>query len=208
MTRPVTQERPSTTREAIFTAATRLFGEHGYTGTTMRDIARAVGILPGSLYAHIESKETLLVEIIEGGVDRFNAAVDEIESRELTPEAALREAIRRHLAIVADNPERTLIVFHQWRFLGDAHRHRLLAKRRHYEEFFVRTMHAGAESGAFNPGLDPKVTVLGMLGALNWTPEWFSPAGPATSDEIAERLADGMLRGVLRVDDGRSPCHA
>ncbi|MDN5856301.1 MAG: TetR/AcrR family transcriptional regulator, partial [Actinomycetia bacterium] len=65
-------ERLSPAREAIFAAATRLFGERGYSGTTMRDIAKAVGILPGSLYAHIESKEAVLVEIIEGGVDRFN----------------------------------------------------------------------------------------------------------------------------------------
>lgn len=200
--RPVTvepdQERRSPAREAVLAAATRLFGERGYAGTTVRDIARAVGILPGSLYAHIDSKEALLLEIIEGGVDRFNAAVDETEARGLPPEAALREVIRRHMGIVADDPQRTLVVFHQWRFLGDAHRPRLLAKRRHYEDFFLRTMRAGCDAGAFDPTLNAKVAVLGILGALNWTPEWFSPAGPATSDEIAAEIADGLLRGVLR----------
>lgn len=197
MTAGSASERRSPAREAIFTAATRLFGERGYTGTTMRDIARTVGILPGSLYAHIESKEALLLEIIEGGVDRFNAAVDEICANELPPETALREAIRRHLAIVAENPERTLIVFHQWRFLSDDHRLRLLAKRRHYEERFLNMMRAGIGAGVFDPHLDLKVTVLGILGALNWTPEWFSPMGRASSDEIAGKIADGLLRGLL-----------
>ena len=51
----------SSTREVIADVAVKLFGEHGYTGTTMRDIAEAVGVLPGSLYAHIDSKETLLL---------------------------------------------------------------------------------------------------------------------------------------------------
>jgi TetR/AcrR family transcriptional regulator, cholesterol catabolism regulator len=190
-------ERRSPARDAILVAATRLFGEWGYPGTTMRDIAREVGILPGSLYAHIDSKESLLLEIIEGGVDRFNAAVDGIGAAKLKPEAALREAIRRHLAIVADNPQRTLIVFHQWRYLGDADRPRLLAKRRHYEDFFVRTMRAGARSGVFAADLNQKITVLGILGALNWTPEWFSPAGAASSDEVAGQLADSLLQGVL-----------
>ena len=191
-------ERPSAAREAIFSAATRLFGERGYTGTTMRDIAKAVGILPGSLYAHIQSKEAVLLEIIEGGVDRFNAAVDRIDAMDLTPQAALREAVREHLRIVADNPGRTLIVFHQWRFLDDANRDRLLEKRAHYEAFFIRTVRSGMEQGHFDQQLDPKVTVLAMLGALNWTPEWFRPGGPATPDEVATKIADGLLGGMLR----------
>jgi AcrR family transcriptional regulator len=191
-------ERPSAAREAIFSAATRLFGARGYTGTTMRDIAKAVGILPGSLYAHIQSKEAVLLEIIEGGVDRFNAAVDKIDAMDLAPELALRQAVREHLRIVADNPGRTLIVFHQWRFLDDDIRDRLLAKRAHYEAFFVRTLRAGIEQGAFDAKLDPKVTVLAILGALNWTPEWFSPEGPASSDEVADKIADGLLGGTLR----------
>lgn len=194
MTTGSTAERRSPAREAIFGAATRLFGENGYAATTMRDIAREVGILPGSLYAHIESKEALLLEIIEGGVDRFNAAIDEIDA---PPEPALREAIRRHLAIVAENPERTLIVFHQWRFLDEPNRGRLLDKRRHYEQFFVNTVKAGINDGTFRASLDAKTAVLGILGALNWTPEWLHPNGRATPDEIAQRLADGLLGGVL-----------
>ncbi len=191
-------ERPSTAREAIFAAATRLFGERGYAGTTIRDIAKAVGILPGSLYAHIQSKEAVLLEIIEGGVDRFNSAVDRIETLDLTPPDALVHAIREHVRIVAENPGRTLIVFHQWRFLDDDNRDRLLSKRDRYESFFVRTVRAGVATGDFDPELDVKVTVLAILGALNWTPEWLSPDGPATPTAVADRIAAGLLRGVLR----------
>src|SRR6202034_4054617 len=59
------------TRVAIADTAVRLFSEHGYTGTTMRDIAEAVGVLPGSLYAHIDSKETLLLKIVSDGIAQF-----------------------------------------------------------------------------------------------------------------------------------------
>ena len=76
-------DRSSPARAAIFSSATRLFGEQGYPGTSMRDIARAVGLLPGSLYAHIQSKEAVLLEIIEGGVDRFNQAVDDVDRQDL-----------------------------------------------------------------------------------------------------------------------------
>jgi Transcriptional regulator len=185
-------------REAIFAAATRLFGERGYAGTTTRDIARAVGILPGSLYAHISSKEELLLEIIEGGVDRFVAAVDAIDALGHPPEQALRAAIREHLEIVADSPERSRIIFHQWRFLSESHRARLLHKRDYYENFFTRTVKAGIEDGTFDPSLNPKVTVLGILGALNWTPEWFSPQGPVRAADMADQIADSLFRGALR----------
>src|SRR5882724_9015001 len=187
----------SASREAIFAAATRLFGERGYNGASMRDIAKAVGLLPGSLYAHIDSKEALLLEIIEGGVDRFNAAVDRVDRAGQPPESALREAIREHLLVVADNPERTLIVFHQWRFLSSDNRAVLRDKRARYADFFARIVRAGVDQGVFHPGLDPKITVLTILGALNWTPEWFSPTGGASAVEIADKMADGLLSGLL-----------
>lgn len=186
----------ATPRDAILGAATELFGERGYTGTTMRDIAKAVGVLPGSLYAHIQSKDAVLLEIIEGGVDRFVAAADGIEAQRLPAAEALTLVIRAHLRIVAENPGRTLIVFHQWRFLTEPHRTRLREKRRSYESFFTRTVAAGVASGEFAADLDVKVAVLGVLGALNWTPEWFSPNGPATADEIADKLTSALLGGL------------
>jgi TetR/AcrR family transcriptional regulator, cholesterol catabolism regulator len=197
VTGPAGERTASVARGAIFAAATQLFGERGYTGTTMRDIARAVGILPGSLYAHIQSKEAVLLEIIEGGVDRFTAAADAVAGQDLAPEAALRAAIREHLRIVADNPQRTLIVFHQWRFLDPDDRARLLGKRARYEDFFVRTVREGVAQGVFSAGLDPKVAVLSLLGALNWTPEWFNPEGKASAEDIADEIGSALLGGLL-----------
>jgi AcrR family transcriptional regulator len=192
-------DRPSP-RDAIFAAATHLFSERGYNGTSMRDIAKAVGILPGSLYAHISSKDDVLLEIIEGGVDRFNAAVDALEAREHSPGPALREAIREHLRIVADDPERTQVVFHQWRFLGEDNRARLLGKRERYADFFMRTLTTGIEQGVFNARLDPKIAVLTVLGALNWAPEWFSPVGPASPTEVADKITESLMGGLLARD--------
>jgi AcrR family transcriptional regulator len=190
-----TKERPSP-REGIFNAATQLFGEYGYNGASMRDIAKAVGILPGSLYAHITSKEDILLEIIETGVDRFNNAVDQISASGAPPDQLIRAAVREHLDIVADSPERTQIVFHQWRFLNPGNRARLLAKRAHYAEFYTRTLRSGMDQGIFSPSLDLKVAVLTILGALNWTPEWLSPDGPASPRQLADSIADNLLQGL------------
>ena len=183
-------------REYILEAATRLFSQKGYAGTTMRDIAKAVGVLPGSLYAHIEGKEGLLLEIVETGIDRF-LAVEETLSGD-TPADRMRSAIKAHVAIVAENPQRTLVVFHQWRFLSGPNRARIVDKRRRYETIFSALMDEGIEAGVFSTHIDAKIAVLGILGALNWTPEWYSPNGPTPSEAIGDRLADTVLWGLLR----------
>ena len=188
-------ERP---RETILDAATQLFGATGYTGTTMREIATAVGVLPGSLYAHIDNKESLLLEIVESGIDRFLAAVGPVAETTDRADKRMREAIRAHVRVVAENPERTLVVFHQWRFLSGRNRSRVVKKRSQYENLFSTIFADGIESSVFSDQLDARIAVLTVLGALNWTAEWFSPGGPAGADEVGDRLADALLSGLLR----------
>ncbi len=184
-------------RENILDVATLLFSENGYAGTTMREIANAVGILPGSLYAHIDGKETLLFEIVETGIDRFLGATTAIAAID-EPVDRARAAIKAHLAVVAERPERTLVVFHQWRYLTGPNRARILDKRKRYEDFFVSLVDEGIKAGVFSSRLDSKIAVLSILGSLNWAAEWFKPDGPAGPDEVGERLADTILWGLLR----------
>ncbi len=185
-----------TPREAIIDVAVRLFGEKGYNATTMRDIAKAVGILPGSLYAHIDSKETLLIEIVEKGIERFLAIDRLLAASEESPQARMRIAIREHIKVVAENPERTLVVFHQWRFLSGPNRARAIAMRRRYAKAFMKILNDGIANGDFNSQLDARLAVFGILGALNWTPEWYSPSGPMSAEEIGQKMADSLINGL------------
>jgi AcrR family transcriptional regulator len=184
-------------RETILDAATHLFGATGYTGTTMREIANAVGVLPGSLYVHIDSKESLLLDIVEDGIDRFLRAVKPVASMTGPADERMREAIKAHVRVVGESPERTLVVFHQWRFLTGRNRARVVKKRSQYEGLFSTIQQDGVETGVFSADLDARIAVLTVLGALNWTPEWFSPEGPAGADEVGDRLADALLSGLL-----------
>lgn len=183
------------TRGSILEEATRLFGAQGYTGTTMRDIASAVGLLPGSLYAHIDGKETLLLEIVEAGIDKFLALGYAAVAGPDDAESRLRQLIKGHVAIVAQNAERTLVVFHQWRYLTGESLDRIVEKRRQYEVIITSVVEDGRQAGLFNPELDLRTSVLSLLGALNWTAEWYKADGPDTVDEIGERIADTMLLG-------------
>lgn len=177
-------------------AAVMLFAQHGYEATSVRAIAQEVGLLPGSLYAHITSKERLLLEIIEQGVDEFLAAAAEAVAVEGPAPERLRRAVRGHMTIIAASRDRTGIVFHQWRALTGADRERVLAKRRAYEQYFVDILQSGVSEGTFHAQLDSRFAVLVILGALNWAPEWFSPSGTRTADEVADRVSELLLAGL------------
>ena len=139
-------------REAILEAAISLFGKRGYAGTTMRDIAKEVGVLPGSLYAHISSKETLLDEIVELGIESFLAIEAQVPASGSVIER-LRAAVKAHVRVAAEHPGRSLVVFHQWRFLTEPNLTRALNKRRRYQQFFVKLVDEGIADGSFEPGL-------------------------------------------------------
>ena len=177
-------------------AAMHLFGKQGYSGTSMRDIASAVGVLPGSLYAHIASKEALLVDIVEDGINRFLAAVRPHVDSRATPAEKLRAMVIAHVAVVADNPERSLVVFHQWRFLGDSNIQAAIGKRRDYEQAFIGVIEEGMKAGTFRANLNRRIAVLTILGALNWTPEWLSPEGSLSPVDVGGLIADTLLMGV------------
>jgi len=183
--------------QAIRDAAVRLFGKQGYTGTSMRDIASAVGMLPGSLYAHIASKEALLVEIVSEGVGRFINRVSPHVAASGSPIERLREMIIAHVEVVADNPERSLVVFHQWRFLGPDNLPFAIERRREYERCFVEVVEQGMADGSLKAELNPRIAVLTILGALNWSPEWFSPDGRLSPVEVGELMGATLLGGLL-----------
>ncbi len=184
-------------REAIRDRAVHLFGKQGYTGTSMRDIASAVGVLPGSLYAHIASKEALLVEIVNDGIGRFIDRVAPFVGAEGSPATRLRSMIVAHVEVVADHPERSLVVFHQWRFLGSENLPAAIQRRRDYERLFVEVVEQGIADGSLKADINARIAVLTILGALNWTPEWLSPGGRLNPAEVGDLMAGTLLGGIL-----------
>jgi AcrR family transcriptional regulator len=184
-------------REVIRLSAIQLFGKQGYTGTSMRDIAAAVGVLPGSLYAHIESKEALLVDIVNDGITQFIDRVAFHVSAAGPTVDRLRAMIVAHVEVVADDPERSLVVFHQWRFLGPENLPRAIERRREYERCFVKVVEQGKADKSLDPNLNARIAVLTILGALNWTPEWFSSDGRLSATQVGELMAGTLLSGIL-----------
>ena len=187
----------SQSAEKIYQQATRLFGERGYPSTSMRDIGEAVGILAGSLYSHISSKEALLLDIIENAIDRYLTAISPLAAADEPADVRLRQAIKAHVNLVTENVEETLVSLHQWKYLSEVNRKRVASKRQACEDLFVAMLDDGINSGTFKAGPHPKITVAGIMGMLNWVPEWFSPKGSETAEQIGDELADLVLTGLV-----------
>ena len=187
-------------QSGILDVSVKLFGDKGYRGTSMRDIAEQVGVLPGSLYAHINSKEDILAGIVQEGIEGFLKIKETIESLDADPEEKLREAIKLHLKLVVSDRERTLVTIHQWRFLTEPNRSRAEELRRDYAQMFIDILDEGARGNVSNKTLNKKfntkIQAFMILGALNWTTEWYSSDGPDSPEEIGENLAEIVINGM------------
>jgi AcrR family transcriptional regulator len=109
----------STRREELVVTAARLFAEHGFHGTSMGDLAQAMGVQKGSLYSLIDSKQRLLYEAMRDGADAFHAALDGVPD-DATAVERIRIALRGHLRVVAEQLEVATVFTREWRYLeGD-----------------------------------------------------------------------------------------
>ncbi len=183
----------TTRRSQLTRQAARLFAERGYHGTSIGDLAAAMGVQKGSLYAHISSKQELLYETMREGADAFHGALDAL------PEGAgaserIRLALRAHLRVVSEQLDVATVFVREWRYLQGERREEILAERRRYEERFRTLFREARELGELRTDLDETNAVLLALSAANWAYTWLEPG--RDTDELADRfyalLVDGM----------------
>ena len=182
-----------TRRNELTRQAARLFAEQGYHGTSMEDLASAMGVQKGSLYAHVRSKEDLLDEIARDGAAAFHGALDEIDER-LPAVEKLRLALRAHLRVVAEQLDVATVFVREWRYLEGERRQRFLAERRRYEERIRALFREGVEQSELRTDLDVTVAGLVFLSAANWAYTWLQPGRDTDglADRFFELLVDGM----------------
>jgi TetR/AcrR family transcriptional regulator, cholesterol catabolism regulator len=178
------------TREDVVRAAGRLFADRGYHGTSMRDLGKELGLLGSSLYSHVDSKQDLLVEVVEEGARLFDASADAALATDGTAADRLKALISGHVDVVVDNIEVSRTFLNEARMLDDEHRRRVLSARDHYEEAFRSVLREGAGDGSFRQGLDPKTSAIFILSMLNAVERWYDPTGEIDRTALVDRLFD------------------
>jgi AcrR family transcriptional regulator len=185
-----------TRRDQIFEVAQRLFRTNGYNATSIRHLAREIGIEPASIYSHVDSKEEILSSICFGMADEFFESLEEAKQLAANnPEAQLVAAIKGHIRVITRHINASAVFLHDWQYLAPDKLEQFKKQREQYENEFQAIIHQGSELGHFRI-YNEKFTVLTILSALNWTFEWYKPDGPMSADDIGEYLADMLLNGI------------
>lgn len=196
---PRRRERASVSSVSIETIereATRLFGERTYPVVGMRDIGDAVGLLPGSLYVHISSKDALLRRIVERGIQSFLDVIEPIAQDSAPASDRIRRALHAFAETLDATHAQARIAFYQWTYLSGENYDYVADMRRRYEQLFVDMVKQGIAAGEFRPTTHVRVAVHMMLGTVHSLCHWYSPGGELSVDEVAATLADVVLNGL------------
>jgi len=191
---------PETTpdrRTELLAAAIRLFSDRGYEATSVREIADALAIQAGSLYAHIETKEDLLWQILTESADRFFAAIQPIVDSKLLTLERIRLAIAAHVKVITDSTAAAAVYLREWRHLSEPRKSEFAGRRDAYERIFRDLIRDAIHEGTFGD-FDEKFATLMVLSSVNWIYQWYRPDGPMTPDEIARRITDLLFHGLKR----------
>jgi AcrR family transcriptional regulator len=183
--------------DGILDAAAGLFRQKGYAATTVRDIARAAGILPGSLHYRYANKEDLLVALMERAIDRLIAGVLAATAEGPDPLERLRLAVRAHLRILLSGDDAVYVLLYDWRSLSAGPAAAMVRQRERLERFYDELITQAAQFAPVRPGLDLTLLRQFGFGAANWAAQWHQPGGRYTPDQIAETFFQLVAFGAL-----------
>jgi AcrR family transcriptional regulator len=195
MTKRSTSARASV--EIVLDAAARLFRGKGFAATTVREIAQAAGMLPGSLHYRFASKEAILVALMERALERVTRAVREAIASSKDPVERLRLALRTHLAMLVSGDDSVYVLLYDWRAVTGEAREAIVGLRERYEALWDGLLYAAAGAGRLRPRVDLRLVRLLGVGALNWAAQWFRRDGERTPEEVADALWAFLAFGVL-----------
>ena len=201
---PATRERTNprngndNRRGELVRAAAQLFREKGFEGTTIRDIAGAVGMQSGSPFYHFANKHELLMAVMEEGLrlglERSRAVVD---AEGLTPVERFRRLFRAHYGILHETGSDFIpVMLYDWRSLPATYRRRIVELKDRYDALWQSTLDALHAEGRL--GADARIARLMILGAINFSATWYraKPRGRAgvDLDTLAAETAALFLR--------------
>lgn len=172
---------------AIVQASVEVMAEHGYHGTSVRDIAECAGVTPAALYHHFASKHDILAHIMECGIDellrRTTAALD---SASADPVVQLRAIVAVHVLFHLEDQRGTMLGTSELRALQEPVRSRHIAKRQRQQRFFKQTVADGVRQNLFHTA-HPVEAARAVVVMCTGVASWYKPAGRLSRIQIARR---------------------
>ena len=200
---------PDVRRAQIFELAAKIMTEQGYERTSLADIAAAAGLTKAGVYHHIPSKETLLLGIMNYGMELFETRV--LRAIEAIPDPVdrLRACMAGHLRLVTQGRSKEVtVILHESRALRGEAAREINDRKKRYIRFLERTFREIAAAGRLGP-VDPTVAAFAFLGMINWTYQWYRPGGRLDESALIASMTEIFFHGALGDRRGnREPSHA
>ncbi len=184
------------TREDILDAAAQVFRKKGFHGSSMAAIAKSVNLQKASLYHHVSSKQEILLELLDRAIEMLTEKIAPIANESAAADKKLRAMIRAYLQVLAEHADLASVLLFEHRSLETRQHARHIPNRDRFESLWRDVLLDGTRAGLFVCP-DPGLTVRALLGSLNWTVTWYRPNGELSIDDIADRIADLLFKGLL-----------
>lgn len=182
----------------LLDAAARLFSEKGYASTSMQEIADAVGILKGSLYYYIDSKNDLLARLVEETQSENLQIVESV--RQISGMSALerlRFYVKQQVIYNARNIDKIRVYYRDITLLPEDRRRTLIEDRRGFESLVLDLIEEARESGEVAKDVQPRMSLLCIYSITNWMHVWYRPGGVFSDEELADGFAEFAISGVV-----------
>jgi AcrR family transcriptional regulator len=180
-------------RERILEEAVKLFYEHGFTGTTLDDIAAELGVTKPFIYTHFRGKVELLAALCKPTIELSLAAVTNAATQKGTPTERLRLAITDFTKVVLQRQPNIAIYFREEKNLSPGSLTEINALRREFDHVLSDLLIEGVEAGEFEID-DHSIAALALGGMISWAYTWYRPGGRLSLEQTAAHMADLALR--------------
>ncbi|TFV99520.1 TetR/AcrR family transcriptional regulator [Oxalobacteraceae bacterium OM1] len=179
-------------RADLVRVSARLFREKGFDGTTVRDIADAVGMRSGSPFYHFKTKQDILAAVMEEGLVAGLAATERIADSGLDAREKFHVLVRTHLeTVLAEGQDFIPVLLYEWRSLSPEHQARIITLKDKYDARWQDVLAELKRAGLITS--DSKVVRLLMFGAVNYTAQWYKRGKGLSIDQLAEEAVEFFL---------------
>lgn len=184
-------------RESLLSTAVGMFSEKGYSGTSIRDIAKVHGVSLSNIYYHFGNKDGLWREILERSVRTLPARLKTAADLANTPRAQLVALVREHLATAVEyRRELLMLLAHRAQLAEDVGNETAEIQREVLDIYSDVLGRLSAEGQLHSEHV--RVTAFNLLGVINWHLRWYRPDGPLPAETVHQEIIDFILRGTCR----------
>ena len=182
-------------RDAVLRESCRIISKRGFHNTSLDDVARALNVSKGTLYNYVKDKQEILFECHKMALDIGDRAFEFGLTSALTGGEALRLVLRQYIATLIDELGACGVIT-EIDALKPADRKAIVARRDKLEAGFIKLLRQGATDGSLRP-IDEKIAIFTFMAALHNVPIWYSPDGRLTGTEIADRMSNILMYGMM-----------